>query len=207
MHNAAKFGKVEIIKLLLERRARGDLIDYEGTTPVHFSMGRGCDCLAVLLRHGACFAIRDKQGLTVWHLATQENSFRAFGVLKDYVVDRSPDSPLATKLDPSSLVTTSTSMKQSCTILRGYYNTKSGDGFTPLRIAIEAGSLGAFRYLIENGSDSYALKGDDPGTLHCAVSGRSLMSPKLLCEDRLSLIRVANPACRLIAFKPACSLE
>jgi len=144
-HNAAKFGKVEIVKLLLERRARGDLIDYEGTTPVHSSVGRGCDCLAVLLRHGACFAIRDKQGLTVWHLATQENSFRAFGVLKDYVVDRSPDSPLATKLDHSSMVTTSTSMKQSCTIIRGYYNTKSGDRFTPLRIAKEAGSLGAFR--------------------------------------------------------------
>jgi ankyrin repeat protein len=62
------FGRVESVRMLLERGARlndHDNIDYLGRTPLHWAVGeRNIQAVRLLLEHGADVNVRDKSGRT-----------------------------------------------------------------------------------------------------------------------------------------------
>jgi ankyrin repeat protein len=76
LHLAAAFGSVTVAKMLIENKAKVDVIDNDGGTPLHSAAGSGHkDVVELLIANGADVNAKDKEGLTpLWWAEALEHS-------------------------------------------------------------------------------------------------------------------------------------
>lgn len=86
LHCAAKEGKLEVVKLLLERGASLNVQNSYGHTPLMLAVSEDyIDVVRLLVDAGADLFVRDKSTLCVFHLAISKGSPRCLQVLLDKV--------------------------------------------------------------------------------------------------------------------------
>ena len=80
LHVAADLGQVDLLRQLLERRARVHVVDVDGDTPLHIA-ARHADALSALLAAGAEIDARNRFGDTPLHAAVWVGDPKAVEVL------------------------------------------------------------------------------------------------------------------------------
>ena len=180
---ACKNGHAEIIKILLEQKARVDIFDSMGTAGLHLAAELGhksirllhiinynfyniflsffsLDTCDVLLENNAFVNVRNKQGMTPLHLAC-ENGF----------VDLCTD-----------LVKKHVAMIDAMTLIKQ----------SPLHLASKAGQLEVCRCLLSLNADVNALDNEQQSALHLAADSNHSNVVRLFLEQRPELISMPN---------------
>ena len=177
LHLAAFNDHVDIVKILLEHGANCTLIDHLGRTPLHASVEKpgGCRCLKMLLGYKVDLSLRNKDGLTVWHVATERGNLDALRIFWDFTEHDQLQLHLKA-FDGRSLLhcAAQSSSKDTLTFLMDHCNQSlihltTSEGFTALHYAVKADSLEAVQYLIDRDLDIHAMTNDGSNALHCAV--------------------------------------
>ncbi|MYK06259.1 MAG: ankyrin repeat domain-containing protein, partial [Synechococcus sp. SB0670_bin_20] len=84
LHQAAKEGQVEAVKVLIEAGARLDVKDKQGSTPMHQAAKEGqVEAVKVLIGAGARLNLKDKQGHTPKDCAAAANQGDALSLLTE----------------------------------------------------------------------------------------------------------------------------
>ncbi|WP_353277454.1 ankyrin repeat domain-containing protein [Wolbachia endosymbiont (group A) of Agelastica alni] len=76
LHLAAKYGRKDIVEMLLNKEAKVDVVDNRGRTPLHLAAqyNEKKEIVEMLLNKGAKVDIADNRGRTPLHLAAQNNN-------------------------------------------------------------------------------------------------------------------------------------
>ena len=177
LHLAAFNDHVDIVKFLAEHGASCTLIDSLGRAPLHASVEKpgDCHCLEILLGQKVDLSLRDKDGLTVWHVAASNGNLHALRILWDFAAH--DQRQLHSKvIDGRTLLhcAARSSSKETLMFLMDHCNQSiihqtTSEGFTALHYAVKADSLDAARYLIDRMFDIHAVTNDGSNVLHCAV--------------------------------------
>ena len=177
LHLAAFNDHVDIVKFLIEHGASCTLIDSLDRAPLHASVEKpgDCRCLEILLGQKVDLSLRDKDGLTVWHVAASNGNLHALRILWDFAAH--DQRQLHSKvIDGRTLLhcAAGSSSKETLVFLMDHCNQSiihqtTSEGFTALHYAVKADSLDAARYLIDRMFDIHAVTNDGSNVLHCAV--------------------------------------
>ena len=177
LHLAAFNDHFDIVKILLERGANRTLLNSLGRAPLHASVEKpgGCRCLEMLLGHKVDLSLRDKDGLTVWHIAAESGNLIALRILWDFA--EHDQLQLHSKaIDGRSLLHCAAQSSSKDTLIflmdrcnRSLVYDTTLEGFTALHYAVKADSLEAVQYLINQDLDVHAMTNNGSNALHCAV--------------------------------------
>lgn len=126
LHTAAKRGHTKIVRLLLQHKAKCDIRDHEGLTPlIHATMGGYVDVVDLLLSHGASIGLADQQNRSALHWAVMSRLDRLLKLLLE-----------------------------KCTEGKSVIDGLTVEGRTPLQIAVETDFEAAVELLLESGADA-----------------------------------------------------
>lgn len=145
---ATIFGRVEIIKILIEKGVEIDCRDENGSTPLLLSCELGhVNCARILLQNGASPNVCNDRGETCLHKSINE-SFEIVSLLLEY------------NCNPNQF---------------------SGNGMSPLCLAIQSKNIDIVRKLIENGADPNLSSVNGPPLIY-AVYIESVQIITMLCN-------------------------
>lgn len=185
LHLAASNDHSDIVNFLIEHGANYDLIDSQGRTPLHTSVEKPghSRCLEFLFPKVDVNS-RDKDGLTVWHVAALTGNIHALRVLTGFAANGPPQLDMKAN-DGRTLLhcAAQSSSKETLIFLMDHFSQSAvhqttSEGFTALHYAVKADSLDAVQYLIEREVDINAITNDGSNALHCAVDHDS----EIVCE-------------------------
>ena len=201
LHLAAFNDHVNIVRFLTEHGANCNSIDSLGRAPLHASVGKlgDCHCLEILLGQKVDLSLRDKDGLTVWHVAASNGNLHALRVLWDFAAH--DQLQLHSKaIDGRTLLhcAARSSSKETLIFLMDHCSQSlihqtTLEGFTALHYAVKADSLDAVRYLIDRAFDINAVTNDGSNVLHCVVDHDS----KIVYEIVEMLLKSGVDPCKV----------
>eukprot|EP01132_Coremiostelium_polycephalum_P000308 gene308-397_t len=163
LHWAAKYGKVdleghiEVINLLLKKRAQVGARDNNGWTPLHLAAKNDHkEVVKLLLKQEAQVYARDNNGCTPLHLAA-ENGYTDVvkSLLKQevqvYARDNNGCTPLHLAVENGYTGVVKLLLKKGAQI-----DKKDNDGWSPLHLAVYKGHIEVARLLLNNGANGEA---------------------------------------------------
>jgi len=175
LHKAVSNDHVEIVEFLMKNGAEYSLVDSEGRTPLHHAVQGSSRCLPLLLERDVDIDLGDLHGLAAWHLAASKHNLHALNSLSEAAKDSRKLNCLKANDGRTPLHCAAHSGSRDTIAFFKDHGDGDGvrdstfDGFTALHYAIEADSVEAVQYLIENGADTQALTIDGSTTLHYAL--------------------------------------
>ena len=155
LHWAACQGQIEVVKLLLGKRADMSVKDRYGTRPLHFAAKYGSQkIVALLLDQGADKEARDHDGCTPLHWAAWKGQLEVVRLLLDegadvHAQDRRGDAPLHWAVWGSDGV----GIIKLLLAHGAYIDVRNRYGYTPLHGSTENGNTKVLKILIEHGAD------------------------------------------------------
>ena len=136
LHEAVRYGRVDIARLLLSNGANVNAMDSIGKTPILLIIPNAVqqEMYPLLIQRGALVNPKDMYGDTVLHVATMADS---------------PVNTLALLVSNGAVI-----------------NERNKEGVTPLSLAIETNHPAQVKYYAQNGADIYAedMEGNTPLT-------------------------------------------
>ena len=186
LHYAAREGRVEVMKLLLERGAYPNAWDNGGMTPLHYAAERGdVEIVRLLLEKWAYPNARDQMGRTPLHEATKNGHVDVVRLLLEHganpnAKDEDGRTPLheATKNGHVDVV--------KLLLEHGADpNAQNEKGETPLHTAARWGRVDVVRLLLERGADFKSR--DAEGRTPVDVASASVKNVFVEWEQRRTL--------------------
>ena len=177
LHYACMTDQPEVVQMLLKHGASPKKADLTGRTAIfHCVTSGGCRCLLLLLQQDVDLAVRNKENMTILHLAALENNLEALKVLLVKMGSAFPG-----QIRPSKTMTLVSCASQAGSIEAitllidaGCDVSEKGiNGCTALHYAAKSGSPPVVRFLISKGLDTRTITEDGSSAIHYAVLGNS----------------------------------
>ena len=194
LHQASQHGHPDIIQLILSR-VNADAVDKDGSTPLHLAASEAEELSGaqLLLDHGANLGLRNKQGQTALHLASQRGRLDFMELLlnRGAIVDV-PDNDGFTPLH----LTISKVERRAAELLLKHgadIDLQNNKRQTALHLALQHSHPNIIPLLLENGANVDAQ--DDVGStpLHQAISRADVEQSRVeLLLDRCPNINLRN---------------
>ncbi|TMS04344.1 Ankyrin-3 [Larimichthys crocea] len=151
LHVAAKYGKMEVASLLLQKRAAPDAAGKNGYTPLHIAAKKNqMDIGTTLLEYGADTNAVTRQGISPIHLAAQEGSVDLVSLL----LTKSANVNVCNKsgLTPLHLAAQEDKVNVAEVLLNhgADVNPQTKMGYTPLHVACHYGNAKMANFLLQN---------------------------------------------------------
>jgi len=187
LHYAARKGRLDVVRLLVENGADPNARNVIGLTPLYFAMRSGqCEVVETLLAHGADPNARDEFGNTLLHLVSRYLTVGEVLCIVESLLAHGADPNVKDKLGNTPLhdaLENPLTGEDIAVMLIDYIkdvNAKNNKGQTPLHLAVEMGYLRAVEKLLLRGADPNVRdsKGRTPlhyATEHCRVEETTLL--------------------------------
>ena len=181
LHCAVEHGHLEIVNMLLQKNATVDILDLQGSTPLHYCAKFNRAAIArLLLDKSAIMEAKDPNGATPLHWACQAGSLDTFKVL----CERGADIESKAKFDTTPLHISARSgnpqLVQMLLQLRANIETKTNKGYTALHIAAMKGSAEVVNILLQFRAQVDALSLRKSTPLHFASIAGDVQTVQLL---------------------------
>uniref|UniRef100_A0AAY4A7B2 Ankyrin 3 n=1 Tax=Denticeps clupeoides TaxID=299321 RepID=A0AAY4A7B2_9TELE len=153
LHVAAKYGKIEVVSLLLQKKASPDTSGKSGLTPLHVAAHYDNQKVALLLLdQGASPHAAAKNGYTPLHIAAKKNQMEIATTLLEYgahtnAVTRQGISPLHLAAQEGNVDMVTLLLARDTTI-----NLGNKSGLTPLHLAAQEDKVNVAEVLVNHGA-------------------------------------------------------
>uniref|UniRef100_A0A673G452 Ankyrin-3-like n=1 Tax=Sinocyclocheilus rhinocerous TaxID=307959 RepID=A0A673G452_9TELE len=153
LHVAAKYGKIEVAKLLLQKRAPPDAAGKSGLTPLHVAAHYDNQKVALLLLdQGSSPHAAAKNGYTPLHIAAKKNQMEIATTLLEYGADtnattRQGISPLHLAAQEGNVDMVTLLLARETAI-----NLGNKSGLTPLHLAAQEDKVNVSEVLVNHGA-------------------------------------------------------
>ena len=175
LHEAVRYGRVDIARLLLSHGAKVNAMDSIGKTPILLIIPESAqsEMYPLLLRNKANVNQKDMYGDTVLHVATLANA---------------PVNTLTLLVSNGALV-----------------NERNKEGVTPLALAIESQHPEQVKFYAHNGADVYAqdMKGNTPITKALDSETRTMLETLITAENAGTTDSSGNTALHIAVSRDA----
>ncbi|MCR4822851.1 MAG: ankyrin repeat domain-containing protein [Treponema sp.] len=175
LHEAVRYGRVDIARLLLKNGAKVNAMDSIGKTPILLIIPEAAqkDMYPLLLQYKANVNQKDMYGDTVLHVATMANA---------------PVNTLSLLVSNGALI-----------------NERNKEGVTPLCLAIETKHPEQVKYYAQNGADVYAedMQGNTPITKALESETREMLETLITSANVGSTDSSGNTALHIAISKDA----
>ncbi|WP_294429470.1 ankyrin repeat domain-containing protein [uncultured Treponema sp.] len=175
LHEAVRYGRVDIARLLLAKGAKVNATDSIGKTPILLIIPVEAQdkIYPLLLKYKASVTQKDMYGDTVLHVATMANA---------------PVNTLSLLVGNGALI-----------------NERNKQGATPLFLAIETGHPEQVKYFSQNGADIYAqdMEGNTPITKALESDSRKMLETLISSHNIASTDSSGNTALHIAISKDA----
>uniref|UniRef100_A0A671Z148 Ankyrin 3 n=1 Tax=Sparus aurata TaxID=8175 RepID=A0A671Z148_SPAAU len=154
LHVAAKYGKMEVASLLLQKRAAPDAAGKSGLTPLHVAAHYDNQRVALLLLdQGASPHAAAKNGYTPLHIAAKKNQMDIGTTLLEYGADtnavtRQGIGPIHLAAQEGSVDLVSLLLAKNANV-----NVCNKSGLTPLHLAAQEDKVNVAEVLLNHGAD------------------------------------------------------
>lgn len=149
LHNASKFGYLDIVQELLKAGAHVNASDNKGDTPLHFASEQGhTEAIQILLDCGADINAANHKGETPLNLAIEHNNLEIIQMLLDYGADVNTNDFLWEASERGDLKVVKMLLKAGA-----HVNGSSNETVTPLWVASSLGRLDAVEALLQADAD------------------------------------------------------
>uniref|UniRef100_A0A3Q1EFS7 Ankyrin 3 n=1 Tax=Acanthochromis polyacanthus TaxID=80966 RepID=A0A3Q1EFS7_9TELE len=158
LHVAAKYGKLEVANLLLQKNAPPDAAGKSGLTPLHVAAHYDHQKVALLLlNQGASPHAAAKNGYTPLHIAAKKNQMEITTTLLEYgastnTVTRQGITPLHLAAQEGNVDIVTLLLARDAPI-----NTSNKNGYTPLHQAAQQGHTHIINLLLHHGASPNEL--------------------------------------------------
>lgn len=152
---AVNKGNIEIVRMLLEKKAQLDVGDRDGATALHMAANFAYnDILALLLDAGADPNTKNLIGATALHVAAHKGNFFALNALLGAGAHVAHDS--SCKMTPLSLAVNANHLECVQALLQAGVdpNSVDGDGMTSLMRAAKNSHIACMQFLLDSGAMS-----------------------------------------------------
>ncbi|KAK7919356.1 hypothetical protein WMY93_010640 [Mugilogobius chulae] len=153
LHVAAKYGKIEVANLLLQKGAQADAAGKSGLTPLHVAAHYDNQKVALLLlNQGASPHAAAKNGYTPLHIAAKKNQMEIATTLLEYgastnTVTRQGITPLHLAAQEGNVDMVTLLLARDAPI-----NTGNKSGLTPLHLAAQEDKVNVAEVLVNQGA-------------------------------------------------------
>ncbi|XP_020297141.1 uncharacterized protein LOC109861755 isoform X3 [Pseudomyrmex gracilis] len=158
LHFAVLNGDIEIVKMLLDRRANVNATTWQGTTPLHYAIeNKKIEIAELLLNHGANVNASTKNGIT-FHSAAEKRYLQ----IDEHLVNHG-------------------------IYINSTYIYSFTPGNTPLFLAVKRGHVDAVKMLMDRGSNVNAETWNGTTLLHYAIVTNEIKIAELLLNHGVNV--------------------
>ncbi|KAH8654475.1 ankyrin repeat-containing domain protein [Tricladium varicosporioides] len=183
LHLAARYGHIEIAKILLAHGASVDDEDDSARRPLHTAAIEGnAEIVSFLLEAGSAINAKEKYGKTALDYAGTYGCYQVAKILLDAGCNLLND--VDNEWNPLTRAVTENHLECTRLILenRGKADVDGPDHWTPLRFAVTSSEIEIARILLKHGANPNTTLGDSPILRITSFNGELEMA-KLLIEN------------------------
>jgi ankyrin repeat protein len=195
LHIACKYGNSDCVKLLLDLNLPVNCKNHKQETPLHIAAASYYNkgIVALLLEKGADPNIKNADGNTSFHCATQKGIFANVRLF----IEMGADVNAEDKNGKTCLHYAAKRGNLQCVELlvdsRAEIDAKDNEGWTPLFHALQRGLEGVANYLLGKGANPNLADKEGNTILHIAIKGEvSLECVKLLVDQHKMSVNCRN---------------
>ncbi|XP_068082539.1 ankyrin repeat and death domain-containing protein 1A-like [Anabrus simplex] len=188
LFHAAHAGHTDVVKRLIQARAKIDVRNKQGWTPLHAAAEKGhVDMLDLLLRHNVDMSARDEDGNSALHTATENQQTTIVQLLLQRGHSTDPANkkgftPLHIACSLGSRGIIDLLIQHNSTI-----NCQSENGNTPLHVACQRNNKDIAELLIGRGADVNLLNARLQSPMHIAAEQGQVEICKILLNARVNI--------------------
>uniref|UniRef100_A0A674ASL5 Ankyrin 1 n=1 Tax=Salmo trutta TaxID=8032 RepID=A0A674ASL5_SALTR len=185
LHVACKYGKVDVVELLLERGANPNAAGKNGLTPLHVAVHHNnLDVVKLLVSKGGNAHSTARNGYTPLHIAAKQNQMEAAGCLLQYGASANAESLQG--VTPLHLASQEGQPDMVALLIskQGNVNLGNKNGLTPLHLVAQEGHVGIADTLVKQGASVYTASRMGYTALHVACHYGNIKMVKFLLQQQ-----------------------
>ncbi|XP_020297140.1 uncharacterized protein LOC109861755 isoform X2 [Pseudomyrmex gracilis] len=171
LHFAVLNGDIEIVKMLLDRRANVNATTWQGTTPLHYAIeNKKIEIAELLLNHGANVNASTKNGNTPLFLAVKRGHVDAVKMLMDRGSNVNAETWNGTTLLHYAIVTNEIKIAELLLNHGVNVNASTTSGNTPLYFAVKNRHVKGVTMLLDRDANINSILCRDYFDLYCGIN-------------------------------------
>uniref|UniRef100_A0A6Q2X9J3 Ankyrin 1, erythrocytic b n=1 Tax=Esox lucius TaxID=8010 RepID=A0A6Q2X9J3_ESOLU len=186
LHVACKYGKVDVVELLLERGANPNAAGKNGLTPLHVAVHHNnLDVVKLLVSKGGNAHSTARNGYTPLHIAAKQNQIEVASCLLQYGASANAESLQG--ITPLHLASQEGRPDMVALLISKQANVNLGNknGLTPLHLVAQEGHVGIADTLVKHGASVYAATRMGYTALHVACHYGNIKMVKFLLQQQV----------------------